>query len=159
MIIYGAGRRQGKSTAIVSWLLEDPEHRTVLVHDYQRVQHLVYMIGKIVGYNLPKKFWEDRIMVIRDLSELARFRGMHHREFAIDDVDEVLRSFLGAPITLMTATATVIKVPTPGEQGDYIDVDFEEDGWNKAELGGRRQITYEAGPTTNQRRPAIGSGN
>lgn len=159
MIIYGAGRRMGKSTAIVSWLLEDPEHRIILVHQQQRKLHLISMIGKMINYSVPRKFWEARVVVSNDWAHLSRRMHERHNAIAIDDAEEVLRTLLGSPVELMTCTATVIKVPTPGEQKDYIDVDFTEDGWAKQEITPRRQITFEDGASSDQRRTPRSIGN
>lgn len=160
MIIFAAGRRMGKTTAVVSWLLEDPQHREVLVASQDRKRHLLQMIGRAIGYSMPRSFWENKILVASDWDRVRqhiRYGGAS--AVAIDDAEHVLASIMGAPVEFMAASATVIRATMP--EKEYVDGDIveEEDGWERAELERCKQITYQDGPKTHQRRPprSIGS--
>lgn len=117
----------GKTEAIVSWLLNDPERRTIIVSDRRRQEHLLNVIGKKVRYSRGKGYWLERI-VIFDL-RYNQMRGRYPGLVAIDDLDTILQLMfqpgLGDRVDFVTMTATCIQDFTENEnpEGEYIDGD------------------------------------
>lgn len=147
---YISGRRMGKTEAIVSWLLSDPECRTIIVCDRHRQEHIINVIGRKVKYTRGRKFWEERV-VIFDLRYNA-MRGKYPGLVAIDDLDTILQIMFHSSrdrVDLVTMTATCIQDFTDEEQSkEYIDSDAWEDSDERRGLDHVRRIkrmaVYEA---------------
>lgn len=143
MIVYVAGRQQGKTTAIVRWLLEDPQHRCILVGDQERKKHIMRFLYRFAPIR-DKKFWEDRIFLAAPIH--FQQRGYLAREIGIDDLEYVLGILFRSEVQFVTTTATPLG---PGlrdtfeDFGDYID---GEAAWadDTLEIEGRRAI--DGGP-------------
>lgn len=121
----------GKTEAIVSWLLADPDRRTIIVADHQRQRHLMSVIGRKVKYARGKRYWDERVIVF-DL-RYNRMRGRYPGLVAIDDLDTILQLMfqpgLGEKVDFITMTATCIQDYSENEnpEGEYIDGDSWED--------------------------------
>jgi len=108
MIVVTGGRRSGKTSAVIRWLLEDPQYRAVAVLNHERRQHLRAMLREVVPHINPTNF---RILTVQELYGFMvapnQQRGDIH-EIAIDDAEEVLKQLFGARVGFMAMTATWI---------------------------------------------------
>lgn len=138
MFVMVAGRRQGKSTTAVRWLLEDPRARALLTSSDDRRAHLIR-----VAQNITRGHFDDSTFnryVAERIFVAAPIRGFDlgikyvATEVGIDDAEEVLRVLLGAAVGFVAFNATLIPVAGGGTiNGDYIDV--EQDA-----ISGRKMI-------------------
>ena len=126
----------GKTQAIVSWLMEDPQWRGVIVGDKNRQDHLLARIRRTPLARLGKKYWEDRIITA------ARFpmalRGYGFREVALEDFEYLFEAMYGIKVGFMVATGTVIAPDMPD-----VDIIDGEEVWEDGpplEIAPRRSI-------------------
>lgn len=119
----------GKTEAVVSWLLSDPDRRTIVVANRQRQQHLLNVIGQKVRYSRGKAYWLERIVVF-DL-RYNEMRGRYPGLVAIDDLDTILQMLfqpgLHNRVDFVTMTATCIQDFAEGtSEEEYVDGDAWE---------------------------------
>jgi len=129
MIVVTGGRRSGKTSAVIRWLLEDP-NRGVVVRDHRRRQHFEGMLRESAPHIDPAHF-KRNILTTEDLYGLMfRGGGMHPRsprghlpfsELAFDDGEEVLEQLFGARVGFIAMTATWI--PLGPSQPDRVQAE------------------------------------
>lgn len=122
MFVLVAGRRQGKTHAIVSWYLERPYYRYILTGDTHRKRHLVDMIGKRTRYTLDFDQVRRNVLTVEDIGGGFGLRQHALRgigPLAIDDAEYVLERLLNCPVEFLSINATLI-AQAAGSQ-DFID--------------------------------------
>lgn len=86
-------RRSGKTTRLIGWVLQDPFHRTIMVHNSQEANRLKTLI-RAVYPDAP-----DGCVV----TPAINLHG-HKRVLAIDNADLLLSYLFGASVELITLT-------------------------------------------------------
>lgn len=99
--VFLGGRRTGRTTQMVAWLMEDPKHRILLTCSANEAGRLTR------EFDLPK----GRVMAFD--SQTARLSGDRHTAYGVDDADRVLQFLLQRPIAAMSVE-TGRRDQTPG---------------------------------------------
>lgn len=140
MFVMVAGRGQGKTHAIVNWLMEQPGERAVIVNNSREAEYMERLLRQAydahrVSQDRWRAFTHDVILLPIDARHWQSLRG-RFREIAIDDAERVLQTLFEVPIAFVTMNATLMPtVPArvdPGARKDYVDgeeVDHEEPRW------------------------------
>lgn len=87
MQVIGCGRRNGKTTKMIRWWLEDPENRIVLSPNIHMRDNCLRMLRGLVPELLPK-VW--RLAQRQFVTDVYRLRGIVC-EIGIDDYDLLSR--------------------------------------------------------------------
>jgi len=149
MIVYVAGRQQGKTNAVVRWFLEQPGERGVIVANREMRNHFLHRLYQISGFTRSQfRRYEDNIIPVDKLYSRSELR-LRFREVAIDDAENVIKTLLGAPIEFMALNGTLLdfRYTRKEEQTDYVDgeviPDYDTDysvGYNSDGKGSSRAI-------------------
>lgn len=126
-----AGRGQGKTQAIVNWLLEQPGERAVVVADGQRGQQIRNrLLDALYAHRMdtPRQLQLIDNMVVT-IDYVLRSHGplyARYRQIAIDDAEFVLSKMFGGQVELVTMNATLMPMaPQVHWKGrDYVDGDL-----------------------------------
>ncbi len=115
MIVFVAGRQQGKTIAVVRWLLEDPQRRALLVATQDRKNEIMRMLYQL-AYMRDRRYWEQRIIV----GSPDFLEGYAPVEVGIDDLDTLLEQIFRLRVEFVTINATLIH-PEPYRPEGFID--------------------------------------
>jgi hypothetical protein len=115
MFVLITGRRHGKTQAIISWLMEDPEWRGVIVADHRRAEEIMARIRRTPLAYLGKKYWDQRVISVGRFPMDLRGRGF--REVALEDFEHLFEAMYGVKVGFMAATGTVIAPDMPDTDG------------------------------------------
>lgn len=138
MIVYVAGRGQGKTNALVRWFLEQPHERGVIVANKAMRNHFLHMLYRLTGFSrVTFRRYEDNIVTASQLFGRANLR-YRFREVGIDDAEQVIKELMGINIDFMAMNATLLdfRYTRQEEQTDYIDgeviPDYDDPGYGYA---------------------------
>lgn len=115
LFVLITGRQHGKTQAIVSWLMEDPSWRGVIVANHQRKAEIMARIRRTPLAYLGKRYWEERVITVGRFPMQLRGRGF--REVALEDFEHLFQEMYGVPVGFLVATGTVIAPDMPDTDG------------------------------------------
>jgi len=101
MEIDVGARRSGKTDRMLDWLESaPPRQRYILVcHSHTEVERLRKLVK-----DEDRNINPNRIVSVDQIGTLRGLRGSRHSSLAIDNVDLVLPSLLGHPVSRISAT-------------------------------------------------------
>lgn len=108
MIVVTGGRRSGKTSAVIRWLLERPGQRGVIVVDRSRARFFMDAIREAAPHLDPEHFRGMIVTAEKFYGPVSRGTHWPFTEVAIDDAEDVLRVMLGSIVGFMAMTATWI---------------------------------------------------
>lgn len=123
MIVYVAGRMQGKTNALVRWFLEQPQGRGVVVANKSMRNHFLHTLYRISGFSrVTFRRYEDNVIVASELFGRANLRH-RFREIGMDDAEQVIQTLMGINIDFMAMNATLLdfRYTSSKEQDNYVD--------------------------------------
>jgi hypothetical protein len=126
LFVLITGRQMGKTQAIVSWLMENPEWRAVIVSNKERAEYLLARIRRTPLASLGKKYWEERIITASRFPMALRGHGFF--EVALEDFESLFETMYGVKVGFMVATGTVIAPDMPD-----VDIIDGEEAWEDDE--------------------------
>lgn len=107
MYVLVTGRRLGKTYLTCRWFLEDPEYRAVIVNTNADIGWFWRELGHHHAPNLPEHYRSHIITA----DEAYKLRGSRIREFAVEDAEHLIASYLGihmGQLELVTMTGTLL---------------------------------------------------
>jgi hypothetical protein len=112
MEYFIGARRSGKTRELVNWVLEDPEHRRLIVPTWIEAERIA---REYTLEHRQDKPWEGTVLC---LEEANRLRGTsmlgkerNKFEFAVDNIDLVVKMFLSSlNITTMSGTGIITRL-------------------------------------------------
>jgi hypothetical protein len=117
MIVVTGGRASGKTSAVIRWLLENIQHRAIIVADRREAEHVLYMIRDAAKI---KYDFRPHVIAAQDLQIGGYHRGqsmraLHFPEVAIDDATRVFKVLFGVDLDFMSVNATWIPLAPPDD--------------------------------------------
>lgn len=111
VIVLTGGRASGKTSAMIRWVMENPQERGILCLDRRRAEHIVSMMHR--AYPDFQWEWKNNVITV-EYMERRFSRGVGRgeygpfREIGIDDAEEVLSRLFGSRVEMAAMNATWI---------------------------------------------------